>query len=802
MAALLNTLLEITVYSSILFLVIFTFKKVFHKHISALMNYLVWMLLVVRLLMPVTIDSNIRLIVIPEDTAPVVQTEAGDVTEFSFRTDNESAEYASAQQPLQNTLADVDVGSIESKSSVPAATAIHIDWETVVVLVWVFGIAVYFAGIMFLKRRFRRVLKQSSADVPDDVWAMVDACKKELGINARVRVLMQGSIETPAMTLSLRPTLLLPESMPRVMSREQIALGIRHELTHYKRRDHLMRLLMLMLRGVYWFNPIVWLAYHMMLTDMETACDARVTAHLEKERKDLYIHTIIDLGSDYFARCTMGMGVSGKKNIERRIRGMFMKKKSKRGARAAALLLVPIMLVTCFTTACQPTPEKEVVVNKNNSDLNEKIKQSASPVESDKNLQQTMSIPTQWADSFENQNGQISFKIDATIEIPNVNKVPVVSVTPMAFTQDQVDHMIEVLLDGNELYEPQEMTREQIQSEIVEIQSEITEAKKQPDSNDKSMWLENLLNQLDSAKEQYNKTPEELKKIPATSKIGTIKHHINYTGVKVMADTDVGGMLFRVANGDNGSTVVINQQTSDGASYKEYRYMHEDVETPKGVLITREEAENKAKGIARELDEGLELAYTGVAEAMWQEQVWQMVFIRKVEGFPSTYETHEIGGNESVSMTGPVVSYEKMIISINDKGIAEFGWYTPMKVDKIVNENVKLMPFSDIQSTAKDMIKKSFNDIAEQRKADTAVTHTSVTLDKVTLGLMRIGVKNQPGQYKLIPVWDFYGDSENTLKNSENIPKEKLRSHNVQNNYSLLTINAIDGSIIDRNLGY
>ena len=84
MGTLLNTLLEITVYAGILFLVILIFKKVFRKHISASLNYAVWILLIVRLLMPVTIDSSIRLIVIPEDTAPVAQTEDGEVSEFSF----------------------------------------------------------------------------------------------------------------------------------------------------------------------------------------------------------------------------------------------------------------------------------------------------------------------------------------------------------------------------------------------------------------------------------------------------------------------------------------------------------------------------------------------------------------------------------------------------------------------------------------------------------------------------------------------------------------------------------------------
>ena len=64
MASVLDVLLQITIYAGILFLVIVAFKKIFHKHISASLNYLVWALLIVRLLVPVTIESDLRLLAI------------------------------------------------------------------------------------------------------------------------------------------------------------------------------------------------------------------------------------------------------------------------------------------------------------------------------------------------------------------------------------------------------------------------------------------------------------------------------------------------------------------------------------------------------------------------------------------------------------------------------------------------------------------------------------------------------------------------------------------------------------------
>jgi beta-lactamase regulating signal transducer with metallopeptidase domain len=290
MSALINTLLEITVYSAILFLVIILFKKVFHKRISASLNYMVWLLLVVRLLMPFTVDSGIRLFVIPEDKAPAVHTGTEGASDFSFRTGSgtESEGYAYPLQPPQNTWTDADSGSPETNAPVPAAYAVRFDWQTAVVLIWALGMIGYFAYIALLHMRFRRVTRRRSADISASMLAMVDACRKELGIKTNIPVMLQSGITSPAITLSLRPVLLLPISMLGAMSRAQIELGIRHELIHYKRGDHLMRLLLMLVRGVYWFNPAVWIAHRMILTDMETACDARVTASMEKKR-EIYI---------------------------------------------------------------------------------------------------------------------------------------------------------------------------------------------------------------------------------------------------------------------------------------------------------------------------------------------------------------------------------------------------------------------------------------------------------------------------------------------------------------------------------
>ncbi len=828
MAALLNTLLETTVYSGILFLVIFIFKKVFRKHISASLNYAVWMLLVVRLLIPITIDSNIRLIVIPEGTVAVAQTEAGDVSEFSFRTGDESAEDATSSQLLQSTPTDVNLQSTVANSSAQAARVIRIDWETIVVGVWALGIVIYVAYVTFLHGRFRGMLKRSRANVPADVLAMVDVCKKELGIRAHIRVLRLSSITTPAMTLSLRPTLLLPESMLGTMSREQVALGIRHELVHYKRRDHLTRLLLMLLRGIYWFNPVVWVADRMILADMETACDASVTACLEKEKKDLYIHTIIDLGSDRFARCTMGMGVNGKKNIERRIRGMFMKKKSRRCARATVLLLVPMLLVMCFTTACQPTPEEPIVVNKaeglsgliqSTPDTPSSVSPSVTEMQTNDALYTKLEAPKHWTFETTALGGKINVSADVDIELPNVAKLPAATASLSEFTQEDLETIAEVLgIKGSEWTEVVNVpSKERIKQWIIEDKEEIA-------YSDDSFRVEKAKDNLKAHEQMYIDAPyeSELIKILTEFEMSEVEYMEDTTGVRFEGTTMINEQPFYFYAGNvyGKSVRTVRAGFGSGSSF-----FGTYIDKPYGVSLTKEQAAEQASEIAEQLTDELRLCYVVPTGGQKQEDMsrnwgWACVFMREINGCPTAYESTDVGSDMETTVSEPV-PYEKMVIVMDDMGMVSFTWETPMTVESIDNPDVALMPFDKIAQRAAAQIGQHWVYSAVEAKSnegkDMSDPGCTAKITKVELGLMRVA-KADSDDYYYIPVWNFFTDLEHTDDYWERIGEEPyswedhdyvdedgnstVMSCSYPQAWGAVTINALDGSVIDRDLGY
>ena len=349
MSAVITFLLQITVYSAILCAAIILIKKIFRAYLSPALHYALWWLLILRLLIPVTVDSGVHLLVLP--SAPTVVSETAGNT-FPIGSNASSSSLADiTTQPDVSTAAPLT----GADKSIPFA-ATQINWQAALVLIWAVGVLASLAYRTALWWRLYRKIDKSALPVPSCLTDMVEKCKKELGIHADIGISLQSFLNSPALSSTLKPKLLLPDNMLNNMDGCQIEFGIRHELTHYKRRDYLANLLLIILRCVYWFNPVVWVAFPQIEADMEAACDAAVTGGMGMGEKTRYVETLINFGSNRNLHYMLDMGTHlGRKAMEKRIRSIFMTKKTRFPVILAMLLLTIILLFSCFTTACNPT---------------------------------------------------------------------------------------------------------------------------------------------------------------------------------------------------------------------------------------------------------------------------------------------------------------------------------------------------------------------------------------------------------------------------------------------------------------
>jgi beta-lactamase regulating signal transducer with metallopeptidase domain len=97
---------------------------------------------------------------------------------------------------------------------------------------------------------------------------------------ARLQIERREIVIGPAVSGLLRPRLILPDDIDRVLTRGELDAVVLHELTHAKRRDNLIRLLYEFALCVLWFHPIVWLAGRRIAVYRELSCDESVVERM------------------------------------------------------------------------------------------------------------------------------------------------------------------------------------------------------------------------------------------------------------------------------------------------------------------------------------------------------------------------------------------------------------------------------------------------------------------------------------------------------------------------------------------
>jgi hypothetical protein len=188
------------------------------------------------------------------------------------------------------------------------------------------------------------------------------------------------------------------------------------------------------------------------------------------------------------------------------------------------------------------------------------------------------------------------------------------------------------------------------------------------------------------------------------------------------------------------------------------------------------------------------------------------------------YLKRSIGDITENYATGPSIpfpseqDYEKVdrlddftLITIAKEGIIEFYWGPPTKVVETESENTALLKFEDVQDVFRSQIVlsnlQSELDIAVANY-DLEVLSRTITISEARLGMMPVSRQLGSGEYLMVPVWDFYGYESLKVADPEDAKRKQFTINengeyvNRQFGKSFLTLNAVDGSVISRVMGY
>jgi len=353
--------MEISLYSALITVCLFVFRALFKKRISPKLQYGLWMLLVLRLLLPVTIESGFRV----ADLLPMEFHGASTIKDGSaaFLPKEEAVPAATVlTNPILTKHPSVNKGNLPAVSeALPKPMPARVtNWRFIAFGLWLAGMLLFRLWMLRVKLRFYRDMRQHMVSVSPHVSAVYKACCEALKVKTLCLWVVDRTI-SPGIAFFSKPILLLPASM--AYDTENLRYAFLHELMHKKRYDHIVSMLLSILQSIYWFNPAVHIAFDRMRADMESACDKDVIAFVGNEGKRRYLCAILELFS-YNSHPQLGMSrASSRRMAKRRIKGAFMRPNSSLLGRTAAWIFVFVMLLGCFTTACQsPKAQGETVI--------------------------------------------------------------------------------------------------------------------------------------------------------------------------------------------------------------------------------------------------------------------------------------------------------------------------------------------------------------------------------------------------------------------------------------------------------
>lgn len=286
METFLLNLLKTSLLGSLAILAMLVLKPLWRERYRAKTRCWLWLALAAFLLLP--IDFSVK-------NAPVQAAPPKDYTLFVGTdktaiqsTDNLFGDMAekSGQSPaaVRDTIIQRPVTNPEQK------TTRYIPVTTILFYGYLAGAAAFllYQGVSYAL--FRRTVRRWKRDVARaDYASLLSDTAHDLGVSAPEMIVCEA-ISTPAVTGLLRPRLLLPHERYDV---QELRYILRHELCHLKRRDMLLKLVLLAANAMHWFNPVVYLMLRQADEDIELACDSAATDGLELPERAAYSRTLL-----------------------------------------------------------------------------------------------------------------------------------------------------------------------------------------------------------------------------------------------------------------------------------------------------------------------------------------------------------------------------------------------------------------------------------------------------------------------------------------------------------------------------
>ncbi|MGO0882979.1 M56 family metallopeptidase [Clostridioides difficile] len=278
--SILNGIFRTVIVSSLSIFLILIFRKNVFKRFSKKFNYYIWMIVVIKLLLPFT--------------------------------------YYTFTINILRSKENININSI----NLEGFNNISNLKNNILLYAWLTTVLIYLTYTLFKYIKLKNLINDLSYDVKDEeIINLYKVILKEFNITKDIKLKYSYEVETPAFFDSC---VLLP---PHDYKLKELNWIFRHELMHFKSKDLCLKYVMLFLKIVYWFNPFVYIMDKHIDLDCELYCDERVLKNRSEEEKQDYALTIINAmrrGSNILNKFVAGLHKQS--DIKKRVMNMFNEK--------------------------------------------------------------------------------------------------------------------------------------------------------------------------------------------------------------------------------------------------------------------------------------------------------------------------------------------------------------------------------------------------------------------------------------------------------------------------------------------
>lgn len=308
-----SSVLMLSIMASAVICVILITKFVFKERLSAKWHYYIWLLLVIRLVIPFTPQYSL-------DFGNLINHQQKAVSEMVIKSEKEhngtpyTISDTKSESLKQETIDlrdnQLKAGSLEKDSLLTNAIK-HLHKDNVneisnnnsigyvietAAMVWAIGFIILLIYSLVINLIIRLRIKKTTIKLEQDrITSIIEECRKNINITKRIPVVYQRYVSAPALYGIVRPVLLMSPDIANQLKEDELRYVVLHELCHYRRKDNASGLILMLLNMVHWFNPLMWLAAHKIKEDRELVCDQQALTYVGSNEKRNYARTIVKI---------------------------------------------------------------------------------------------------------------------------------------------------------------------------------------------------------------------------------------------------------------------------------------------------------------------------------------------------------------------------------------------------------------------------------------------------------------------------------------------------------------------------